>query len=353
MAVLDRECSFIKIEQGYILPHKESDDRTYGLGGVLREDGSFVEESAFMLPMNQGDVVDWGGKYSFGQSDCEICDKNVIFAGFINNNEWGHFIADWSVRLWYVLLHDEQSDIVFCSRTDFELHKNIKRVLELAGIGSDRIRIIRRDDSVTQFRNIIVPESSLTKEGYCEKYTLLFKKAADKIIEIYGLHSLFSGRIYLSRTAMRPCKEYGEKRLEKSFRDMGYMIIHPEQLTVDEQLSYFCGCEAMASIEGSAAHNIVFCRQGTEQIIMEKQRIQNIRQMLLNQIYENKVRYIRCYPRICFREVSTEGPFLVGKTDKFLAFSGEKGNVVNIFMWIVTYIRYVIVYCAKWLHVKL
>ena len=89
---MSKEYSFIKIEQGYILPHKDSDNRTYGLGGVLRQDGSFVEESAFILPMNQGGIADWGGQYSFDQSGCEICDRDVIFAGFINNNEWGHFI---------------------------------------------------------------------------------------------------------------------------------------------------------------------------------------------------------------------------------------------------------------------
>lgn len=353
LEVLDRECSFIKIEQGYILPHKESDDRTYGLGGVLRQDGSFVEESAFMLPMSKGDIIDWGGQYAFKQSDCEICNKDVIFAGFINNNEWGHFIVDWSVRLWYALCYDDQSDIVFCSRTDFELHRNIKRVLELAGIRLDRIRIIRKSDPVEQFHSISIPEPSLTKEGYHEEYKLLFKKVSDRFIEMNSQKVKFSGRIYLSRTAMRPRKEYGEKRLEQSFQSKGYMVIHPEQLTVDEQLDYYCGCEAMASIEGSVAHNIVFCGQGTEQIILEKQHIQNIRQMILNRIFENKVHYIKCYPRICFKEISTEGPFLVGRTKKFLIFSKEKGNVADILMWIVTYMRYITIYCAKWLRMKL
>lgn len=350
---MSKEYSFIKIEQGYILPHKDSDNRTYGLGGVLRQDGSFVEESAFILPMNQGGIADWGGQYSFDQSGCEICDRDVIFAGFINNNEWGHFIADWSVRLWYPLLYDDQSDIIFCSRMDFELHRNIKRVLELSGIRLDRISIIRKSDPVVQFRSISIPESSVTKEGYREEYKLLFKKAVDKVVDINRQKIMFSGRIYLSRTALHPCKEYGEKRLEQSFRNMGYTIIHPEQLTVDEQLGYYCGCGTMASIEGSAAHNIVFCRKGTEQIILEKQHIKNIRQTMLNRLYENKVHYIKCYPGTCFREISTEGPFLVGRTNKYLGFSGEKWNVADIFMWTVTFIRYVIVYCAKWLRMRL
>lgn len=349
---MNKEC-FIKIEQGWVLPHKESYDRTYGLGGVLRQDGSFVEESAFMLPMNGGDVIDWGGGYKFEQSACEVRDKDVIFAGFINNNEWGHFIADWSVRLWYPLLHDDHSDIIFCSRTGFEIHGNIKRLLELAGIELKRIRIIRKDDPVLQFHSIIIPEPAIAKEGYRKEYKLLFQKAADKIMDMNAGNPIFSGRIYLSRTAMHPCKEYGEKRLEEVFLDKGYTVVHPEQLTVDEQLGYYCGCKTMASIEGSAAHNIVFCRQGTEQIILEKQRIQNIRQTMLNRIYENKVHYIRCYPKVCFREFSTEGPFLVGRTNQFLDFFGEKGNAADIVIWVIGYVRYAIVYLAKWLRMKL
>lgn len=348
-----KECSYIKIEQGYVLPHKESDDRTYGLGGVLRRDGSFVDESSFILPMNQEGSPDWGGEYSFDQSSCKVCNKKIIFAGFINNNEWGHFIADWSVRLWYPLIHDTQSDIVFCSRTDYELHTNIERLLELAGIELDRIKIIRKDDPVVQFCSIIIPEPAFTKKGYLEEYKLLFQKAVNKVMGMRKGKEMFSGRIYLSRTAMLPRKEYGEKRLEQTLQNKGYTIIHPEQLTVDEQLGYYCGCEAMASIEGSAAHNIVFCRQGTEQIILEKQRIQNIRQVMLNKMYENKVYYVTCYPKICFRELSTEGPFLVGRTNAFLRFSGEMGNITDAYMWIATYMMYVIAYCAKWLRMKL
>lgn len=348
-----KECSFIKIEKGYILPHKEAANRTYGLGGVLREDGFFVDESAFMLPMNLGDDIDWGGSYDFARSECVFHDRVVIFGGFINNNEWGHFIADWSVRLWYPLLYDGQSDIVFCCRADCELHGNIQRVLELAGISMERIKIIGKNDPIMQFRSIIIPDPALTKEGYCEEFKIPFQRAVDGFIYTNGKGSMFSGRVYLSRTAMRPCKEYGEKQLERSFSRMGYTVIHPEQMTAEEQLGYYCGCEAMASIEGSAAHNIVFCKQGTEQVILEKQRIQNIRQQMLNRIYENRTHYFTCYPRTCLREFGTEGPFLVGKKKDFLEFSKEKGSAADIFIGAIAYMRYMAMYCMKWLRKKI
>ena len=305
--------SFKIVSNGVVLPYRKGGDFAYGMGGVLDEKGDFVIESAFSLPMNTSRRIDWGGAYPYSEGDCTCSSETVIFAGFLNNNEWGHFLVDWSVRLWYALEKDDTSRILFCTRGRDELHPNILRAISLAGIDTDRILLLKKGDRPARYARIILPEPSLTWEGYTDEYRLLF----DRIRQSDAVRSSETeqhDRIYLTRTKLKHRKEFGEEILEKIFSENGFFIVSPENLSVEQQVFLMSHCREVACLEGTAAHNVLFSDPGIRQIILEKSGIRNMRQFFINDCCDNEVFYVGAYPDTCFRERDTEGPFLVGMT---------------------------------------
>lgn len=293
--------SVIVVENGYILPHKENEKMTYGLGGVIDQNRNFVKESGFSLIMGEK-KNDWGGYYDINLEENICISGEVIFAGFVNNNEWGHFLIDWSTRLWYALKENQHSKIIFCARTEIEQFlPNIQRLMELGGIDIKRIKIMSPSDRPMLCKKIIIPQEALCHEYYSDNYFRLFKNAIDQVKSM-KINLKTYDKIYMTRTLLEPKKEIGEKYIEDFFVKEGYFVIAPEKLTVAEQIYYICNCKEIASIEGSAAHNVIFAeKENIHQIILEKKKGCNIRQLILDEIKKTKTDYVGIYKENKFR----------------------------------------------------
>lgn len=337
----------IKIQNGVVLPHFPAAAMTYGLGGVVDSNGNFVTESAFSLCMNPEEKIDWGGAYFVNQEDCHGRNETIIFGGFINNNEWGHFLVDWSVRLWYAL-KEKNCKIIFCARgrEQIEILPNIVQIIELAGIDLKRIEILYEGEKPLRFKEIFVPESSLTYKGYSNEYKSFFEEVK-KNVEMRGCPKY--DKIYFTRTRLKPQKEFGELEIEKFFKSHGYKIMAPETLTAKEQVFYVMNCKCLASIEGSAAHNIIFANSGVKQIILEKTRGINIRQLFLSEVAEADVVFVKAYPKMSFTNCGTGGPFVVGFTRSFVKWAKEQGISCGSksIVWVKNYLIYSYIYIRR------
>ncbi len=334
-----------EVENGVILPLKKDRSLTYGLGGVLDQEDTFIVESSFYLPFNRSDSADWGGFYSY-ENKGNISEEQVIFGGFINNNEWGHFITDWSQRLWYPIQSDPDSRIVFCQRGNDRLLANIRKVLEIIGIPEERLLLLREGDEPIRFSRILIPEPSISPKGYTDQFRVIFEKAAEEI-KRKNPNASVEKRIYMTRTGLRPLKDYGEEELEDFFRKNGFHIMEPEKLPIEEQILLLSGCEELASLEGSAAHNVVFAKKGIHQIILEKSQAVNVRQLYICQSGDIRVDFVGTYPKFKFYDYYSCGPFLVGITGKFCRYtqkSGEFKTEANkkIIVWMKNYVVYIV-----------
>jgi Glycosyltransferase 61 len=70
-------------------------------------------------------------------------------------------------------------------------------------------------------------------------------------------------KIYLSRSKVaNRCIENGGE-IEEEFARRGFDIVHPQTMSLEEQLRQFGTCDILAGVSGSALHNIVFCPPGT------------------------------------------------------------------------------------------
>lgn len=190
----------------------------------------------------------------------------------------------------------------------------------MANVNYDSLEWI---NSPTQFNNVIIPDNSFinTPFGriYTEEFVDIIKKIKtsvishfkDKKIEIFD-------KIYLTRTSLKDngSRDFGEKFLENVFYKKGYKIISPEKYSIYEQVLFVMSCKSLAVTEGSISHNAIFCKDGTELILLLKADYVNGYQPAINSMANINVTYIDAHwtPH---NEMPWAGPFYMNITPYF------------------------------------
>lgn len=310
----------IKSDNAVILPDQNRK------GGVIDDKGKFVAESAY----RHEDINLWGGSYDVEESAIESVSETVIFIGHIFKH-WGNFLFDCLARLWYVLEEDTPYRLAYCSMQADEGilgRSQYREFLELLGISQERLIDIRKP---TRFHAVIIPQLSIFPGTFCAKE---FLTVFDKAVAAASQKSdgVYYDKLYFTRTLMKNCKELGEKKIEDVFRRQGFTVIAPEKLPIAEQIYLIGHCKALASIEGTTSHNILFAGEGTEHIILRKQSYINTRQVLFDRLRKIEPQYVDIYyePFRGFPLSHDAGPFWVGITAAMRAWMKERGVHITL-----------------------
>lgn len=311
-----------EISEGIVLPSKGDPAVTWALGGVLRSDYTFVEESK--TPRL------WGGKYEFNHQDIDFVDEKVVFMGpFLYH--WGHFLCDMISRLWYVLPDVSRYKIAYCGwnwdcpQTD--LSGNFLELLHLLGIKDEQLINVQRP---TKFKSVIIPEISFVPDVadnhsyYTMQFIRLIKTISDNVIGNIELSPV--DNIYFSRSKYQPAngKERGEEIIETFFKNNGYSIMYPEQMSVCEQIYYWKNAKNVVAIEGSITHTMLFAGDATNIAILKKTDTINGYQRSIDNLCGNNVTYVNVFMvnnPVCFGF----GPFLVGLSNDLICYGRTNG----------------------------
>ena len=278
---------------------------TNRLCGVITPDFEYIDISARSSMVNKESSGYWK------ERECKInyLDEDVIYLGIIGGPfmAYGNLILDSISRLWVFLEKPEYINLkaVYFSDNNFQ-DKIVQELFKLFGL---KEKNLIRCTQPLQAKNVIVPEESINPYSF---YTVEFKKTIDKIKASIPAQNY--QKIYFSRSKLNGSgKTYGEEYIENVFKNAGYKIIYPEQLSITEQISYLKGAKYFAGVDGSGVHNALFLPDNANCIYLQRSEYKNLVQPIIDEIKSIKAQYLQanCQTlRLCFYG----NPYLIGLT---------------------------------------
>ena len=284
------------VDDALLLPQKDADGHSWGIGGAVDSDGKIVEESCM------GQV--FGGTYPIRNEDI-IYNNEVLYFIPIIPKHWGHFLIDVLSRFWFMIDgSDKGYRIAFCGKDfpDLQITGNYLEALQLLGVDEKRLLFIEKPMKASK---IMIPEASYGDgKPYSDIYSKVIQRLKERTMTLEAVKKLEPiDRIYFTRQQFRRARmtEVGEKEIESLFRANGFAVLAPEMLTVKEQIFYFATAKEIASISGTISHNIVFCGEGTKVSVLNRCCLPNVAQFSINQISKAMVTYIDVYAKETMR----------------------------------------------------
>lgn len=279
--------------------------------GAYDENKKYIMASSSMVP-------------SYFMPECPQCsnydDREVVYLGYLNST-FGHVLMDTPQWAWFLDsdFFSNHSNVKCVYTSDYELSdKKWARDL-LALYGLDLLQCERIKETAI-IKKVWIPDAAKkrAREGLNEVFVFdsLYKVSFQKLLKQIPNTKKYD-KIYLSRTKFANHREIGEWRIEEIFKNAGYKIIYPEQLSILEQFTIIRNCSHFATTEGSISHLSVLCRPDTEVVILTKIDYINAYQMLCNHISESLVIYIPAHhSHLSFAPHPMMGPFYLYVTSE-------------------------------------
>ena len=219
---------------------------------------------------------------------------------------------------------NKYANISLCYTTidNVELSPQAKELFYLAGIKIDDAIHITRPTIIQQ---LYIPENSF------KFYTpnIMYRQTVNNILSCID-QTIKREKIYLSRTQWQKDsrRDNGEIEVENLFREKGYEIIYPEQLSVAEQIGIYATCDEMVATEGSTALNSIFMHQGAKLVILKKADYVNKYQNVVNCLCDLDVTYIESHHSAkADKKEPWHGPFYMYPTDNVRRYLGERKDI--------------------------
>lgn len=291
-------------------------------GGVL-SNGKLLAQSPYLKDTN--------GVYEFDETDVVNSDEEVVYIGMWLD-VWGHCLTDNLKHLWF-LSHPEYDYLKkhkwvysqIWSETLCESH-NMWKLLRKWGVNT---RNVIRIEKPTRYKRVYLADESFIAIKEERYYTKEFARLYDNsVIPTPKLEIPIHEKIYFSRTNWGG-KDYGEKSIEDAFQKMGYHVISPEKLELDELIYVLRHCKVLATTEGSISHNSLFLNEGTKLVLIRKAHWVNEFQLPINEIKRLQVTIIDSHKSVAVdKDCPWDGPFFLycGKNLKRFAPEIEYGR---------------------------
>ena len=226
-------------------------------GALYRSDGTLIELSQRFCGFHGDRVVLADPPATSRDPNAKRVAARTCYIGNIFNH-YGHFITEGLSALW-----DDFADYDYLAAHPFVFGGLLAAYARYchAALDIDRRKIlVIREPTV--FEDITVLERSWLPNKAAHPD---FMKVAQRIAAPFhtGRHPL---RLYLSRRMTEQRNVAQEPAIEDLFRQRGFVVLHPETLTIEAQLALYGQAAVLAGFSGSALHNVMFCPMGTPTI---------------------------------------------------------------------------------------
>ena len=312
------------VENAIILPLKDvrkniTDYSSYE-GGVCTKEGDFIAGSAITQRR-----FSCNRAYKFNYDTVTKSDETVIFGGVFYHH-FGVMLLLSLTRFWWIIENIKLPyKIAFLlepsKKADAENH--LKKIMDLFHIPTERYVIV---DVPTEFSNIIIPDETLSSvEEVNIKYMEIYDFLRDSIISEYGYCDV--KKLYLSRSRYikfnKKCDGINEEYYENFYKKRGFTILHPEELSLQEQIRYIASADEIVSTYGTLAHMAsLFMKEKSSQIILLRTQYIDSWFPIQAAIFNMKIIdwYIVEASKNPYPSLHDEGAFLYCPTHYFKAF---------------------------------
>ena len=272
-------------DNAFILPTKkkvDENDSIYFEGGVVDSKMNFVKNSQFFRAGKGGSLLK---PYEFSQNNAEYIDEEVLYAGVLINH-FGHFLVEGLSRLWYWCEHaDKNLHIAFLMPKNQPIFPQFWEFMNLLGIDKDKVHIIKK---ITKFKRVYTPyQAHVLDTSYNEKFTVPYKYISSKI------STKNKEKYYISRSKFKKgtlC--LGEYLFEDIYKQNGFKIVHPEKLSLKEQISVMKNASELAGISGTGMHMALFAEDNIDITILERTDNPVPEQAIINQAIKARAYYV-------------------------------------------------------------
>lgn len=272
----------------------------FGRGGVIDNNGQYVPLSGFETRI----------MHDYPHDPPIYEDQKVVFCGYLVNH-WGHFLVEAVTRLWYVQREDHTIDkyVFFVNENEERVIKgNYKEFFQLLNIW-DKLEIVNKP---TTFREVIVPELAFfCMRYYSQEYLDIFETVCKNITLDPSWETL--DKIYFTRSnfAKENNYEFGLESMDSFFANNHFVPLAPEKLSLSHMIFYLHNAKEIATISGSAHHNLLFAPTNAKITIIERLVVNVDYQVSINRFKQFQVTPIdanfHLYP------VDTCGPYIIGQ----------------------------------------
>ena len=186
----------------------------------------------------------------------QTIDEDVVYLGWYFDH-FGHFLLESLARTWVLPQLDPNLKLIFHRERPNPLGATTQRMLELLGVTPDRVLFLDRQ---TRLRRVIVPEplyeiSHAAHTWLARPYHQITRAVLGDDTGDTSDQPLYLSRRLLS-SRQRPI--IGEFELEEVCRENGFLVAHPETMSLEDQIRLVNRHREIFTSAGSAAYLLLF-----------------------------------------------------------------------------------------------
>ncbi|MGZ8407539.1 MAG: glycosyltransferase family 61 protein [Caulobacteraceae bacterium] len=256
---LDREPPLLRLRDVLMLPKH---DALYTREGVRIDESLLSWLDADMPPVidHKAELVENRAPAAIQIPEApHVVTQTTVFLGRFQNH-FGHLITDGLCRFWALARVPRTTRLAMSNLGRSHLDEGLARTLfEAAGAPLERFQFVKHP---TLFRDLILPLPALQRGRRLYRgYDRPHRRIARRLTAGYR-NPLLDRPVYLSRSALpeaqRTRRIDHEEMLEERVTKEGYVIIHPELLSLRDQIYLFQQNRPVIGVIGSAVHTALF-----------------------------------------------------------------------------------------------
>jgi capsular polysaccharide biosynthesis protein len=248
----------------------------YHLGAVYDADGALVRQSLRFPDKHRA-----RDPKSLAMVQGLKTERRIPRALYLGHafTHFGHFLIETVPALWWARQIDDDVALIFhpfdeAGRNVFAETAHGRDCLALLGLSADRIVMATADLSVEEL--LLPPRHYDMRTGPCYDFREIYRTlaAAARRAPLAPAAS----RIYLSRRQLkrRLRRLSNDAAVERRLARRGFAVVHPQHMSLADQINAAAGADLVAGVDGSALHLSVFMRPGSRMLVLQTKRRRTI-----------------------------------------------------------------------------